>query len=124
MATKKHLLYNLAENTSERPGILKLINSMLLGDKNIEFYDNTKVYNKQDIIFYVDPVTGKETVYKCAHDNVSGEFNPDEWDEYKVLDNVMGGGMSFSDNEPDDKNISLWFKRMNPRTIKIPSKYR
>ena len=61
-----------------------LIMNILFGGKVPEIYDENKVYNKGDAVIIVQD--GKHKIVIVNRDNVTGEFNPDFFDEVIFTD--------------------------------------
>lgn len=61
-----------------------LIMNVLFGGKVPELYDENKIYNKGDVVIIVED--GKHKIVVVNRDNVTGEFNPDFFDEIIFTD--------------------------------------
>lgn len=72
-----------------------LVTAMFGGDvTSPQLYDPTKTYNKGAKILYIDPTSGKATIYSCKKDRVTGAFDVANWTLYNLFQGSGGGGGS------------------------------
>lgn len=74
---------------NENVTLLELLSTYVFGDMSIQKYDPNKIYNKGDLIAYINPITNRVEILQCLFDNVTGPFERDKWSESISLKNVI-----------------------------------
>lgn len=70
----------------EQAGLLEILGAYVLQEKdNIDFYDESKVYNKDDLIIVFDSGTKKYQIKKCLR-TTNGIFDGNSWVIEKLYD--------------------------------------
>ena len=93
----------------------QLITNILLGtdnSKSLEAYEPDKVYNTGDKLPYV--TKEGELLFICAiTDNITGPFNPKDWEEWDVLSELSGildDYIILSWNKPSLRRNKVWLE--------------
>lgn len=105
---------------NENVTLLELLSTYVFGDMSIQKYDPNKIYNKGDLIAYINPITNRVEILQCLFDNVTGPFERDKWSESISLKNVINvmedidKMIIVSRYKPVDEDISkrakLWYQ--------------
>lgn len=75
----------------EQVGLLEILGAYVLQEKqNVDFYDESKIYHKDDIVVVFDESTKKYNLKRCLR-TTNGIFDGNSWAIEKLLDsnNIM-----------------------------------
>ena len=96
----------------------QLITNILLGtdnSKTLVSYDETKTYDTGDKIPYITD-TGELLVIVAIRDNISGPFNPKDWEEFDILTELQGiidDSVILSWEKPNLRRNKVWLEIKN-----------
>lgn len=95
----------------------QVISAAVLGSLvgQITPYNNSKVYNKGDKIPLVTD-DGELLIAICIGENVTGEFNPNYWEEWNIINEVQGlynDYIILSWNKPNLRRNKVWLEIMD-----------
>ncbi|HEY8396536.1 MAG TPA: hypothetical protein VIK80_01265 [Flavihumibacter sp.] len=109
MATLRKLK-NFSENNLTT---LDKIIAITLGDSDIDWYDETKIYNADDLIIRVNPSTGKKEILSCKKSGATGPFDINDWQVVNMTNISSTSVIPVSEEEPPNpKPNMIWFKNM------------
>lgn len=127
MAVNLRFIKSLSD---KEPSITQIMNSIIMGNTNVQVFQQNTTYQDGDLIYYTDPDTGEQKIYVCKTKDPNGitvtdkpDFESGEWKDYNVIDNAVGGGMHMSTAEPEDKR-GIWLKARKIRKISVPANIR
>ncbi len=91
--------FNLVEKLVRRDMISQeqLVTSTIFGTIFPDFYDETKIYNKGDLILSIDE-NGNYVILVCLKDNVTGPFDPKYWAKVSFADLFKDGSILAQNN--------------------------
>ena len=84
-------------------------------------YDSDKVYNRGDKCVYFSS-EGEMLIIACIEDEVTGEFNPDKWEEFNVLDEMdylYQDMILMSWSKPHLRRNKVWIQVKNDSIQKV-----
>lgn len=62
---------------------IELVSNYLFGDRTIELFDENKLYNKGDVVLFIDE-DGNKILRQPIKNNVTGEYNPELWEKITI----------------------------------------
>ena len=93
MATTTKLLLDLKTDLANRTefGYDLLASAAIMGNVSgvLGTYDKSKTYNAGDKIPFVTN-SGELIIIVCINNNVTGDFNPANWEEWNIMDELQG----------------------------------
>lgn len=91
--------------------LLQLLKNYIFGDKPVEEYSSSNVYNEGDLILYRKD-DGTTVVLKSLEDDVTGPFDETKWDEKSISETISNISLDklcmISLVQPDDKSNIVW----------------
>lgn len=62
---------------------MELVSNYLFGDRTIELFDENRIYNKGDVVLFVDE-DGNKVLRQPIVNNVTGEYNSELWEKITI----------------------------------------
>lgn len=107
----------------DRP-ISQLLEAFINETNYINRYNPENIYNKGNLIFIENEITGYPETYEAIVDNVTGTFNIIHWKPISLLSmikSVSEDNIIVSETEPVNDHNSLWIKPISEKKTMVPA---
>jgi hypothetical protein len=88
-------------------------------------YDETKTYNLGDKCIYITD-SGEILIIVCQHNGVTGPFDPMDWEEWNIMDELQGlyeDHIVLSWNRPSLRRNRVWLKIREDSIVRVQDEF-
>lgn len=113
-------------NTRDKYGALNLLRSFIFANEPINRYDPNKVYNKNDLAYYVDNNTSNIVIITAKADNITGPLNLRYWSSTSLTNTIMNNLdkiVHIGPKQPTDDAVKIWVTPISYRQHTLPDPY-